>query len=88
MNENKSRELNGIYKLDIHPTNFDPSFRLNYVKTDDNGLKMGAERIAPNEGCHISVIKDGMTMTRTTDNKKFLVNKTDKVKWYIWLSEI
>ncbi len=86
--DNKNNELNGIYKLDEGPTNSDPSFRLNYVKTDEHGLKMGAERIRPNEGCHISIIKDGMAMTRTADGKKFQVNKTDKVKWYIWLSEI
>ncbi len=88
MTEIKNQELNGVYKLDIPPANFDPLFRLNYVKTDDSGLKMGAERIKPNAGCHISVIKDGMTMIRTADNKKFQVNKTDKVKWYIWLAEI
>jgi hypothetical protein len=88
MPEIKNQELNGIYKLDISPSNFDPSFRLNFVKNDDNALKMGAERINPNEGCHISLINEGMTMTRTTDNKIFKVNKTDKVKWYIWLSEI
>ena len=86
--EVKNQELTGIYTLDNPPPNTDPAFRLIYVKKDDDSLKMGAERINPDKGCHISLIKEGMTMTRKSDNKKFQVHKTDKIKWYIWLREV
>lgn len=88
MAEIKNNELNGIYTLDDAPPNTDPGFRLTLAKKDDDSLKMGAERLNPEKGCHISMVKDGMTMTRKTDNKKFSVYKTDKVKWYIWLKEV
>lgn len=88
MSEINPQELNGIYKLDISPTNFDPSFKLNFVKSDDSGLKMGAERITQDNGCYISQVQAGMMMIRAIDNKQFKVSKTDRVKWYIWLQEI
>jgi hypothetical protein len=81
------QELNGIYKLDIPATNFDPSFKLTFAKRDDGALKMGAERITPNNNCFISQVETGMIMTRANDGKRFRVSKTDNIKWYIWLTE-
>jgi hypothetical protein len=87
MSDNTNSEFNGLYLLDNPPPNTDPTFRLTFAKKDDESLKMGAERLN-DKGCHISLVKDGMIMTRKSDNKKFRVHKTDKVKWYIWLREV
>lgn len=83
----KNNENNGLYILDNPPPNTDPTLRLTFAKKDDESLKMGAERLN-DKGCHISLIKEGMTLTRKADNKKFKVHKTDKVKWYIWLRDV
>lgn len=88
MAEIKSNDLNGIYTLDNAPPNMDSAFRLTFAKKDDDSIKMGAERLNPEKGCHISLVMEGMTMTRKADNKKFRVHKTDKVKWYIWLKDV
>ena len=87
MSEINPQELNGIYKLDIPATNFDPSFKLTFAKRDEGAFKMGAERITPDNNCFISQVETGMIMTRASDNKRFRVSKTDNVKWYIWLTE-